>query len=225
MARIRTIKPEFWVSEQVMECSPVARLTFIGLWNFCDDGGNHSARAKTLKAEVFPGDDVSQDDVQGWVDELIRNGLVMEYEVDGRQFWHVTGWHHQKVEKPTYKHPPPPTPRPVDDQSTTIPRPVDDQSTTEGKGKERSLRECNGVETERLREAESVDNSKRACQPVDNFQNQKPTADGQQVWWKSDRGIDAMAKQLGVEARTGESYRDLKSRCFNEINRRRRMQA
>ena len=31
MARIRSIKPEFWVSEQVAECSTSARLTFVGL--------------------------------------------------------------------------------------------------------------------------------------------------------------------------------------------------
>lgn len=31
MARIRSIKPEFWVSEQIGECSTNARLTFIGL--------------------------------------------------------------------------------------------------------------------------------------------------------------------------------------------------
>jgi len=44
MARIRTIKPEFWVSEQVGECSPNARLLFIGMWNFCDDRGVHPAK-------------------------------------------------------------------------------------------------------------------------------------------------------------------------------------
>ena len=30
-----------WTSEQIVECSPIARLLFIGMWNFCDDGGNH----------------------------------------------------------------------------------------------------------------------------------------------------------------------------------------
>jgi len=34
MARIRTIKPEFWTAEQVMELSRDARLLFIGMWNF-----------------------------------------------------------------------------------------------------------------------------------------------------------------------------------------------
>ena len=52
MARIRTVKPEFWASEQVMECSPIARLLFIGLWNFCDDAGNHPLSEKTLRDYV-----------------------------------------------------------------------------------------------------------------------------------------------------------------------------
>lgn len=106
MARIRTIKPEFWTSEQVMNCSRDARLLFIGLWNFCDDGGNHPASAKTLKAEVFPGDDkLETADVMTWVDELIEQDLVSEYEVEGREFWHVTGWHHQRIDQPTLRHP------------------------------------------------------------------------------------------------------------------------
>ena len=29
MARIRSVKPEYWTSEQVMECSPTARLLLL----------------------------------------------------------------------------------------------------------------------------------------------------------------------------------------------------
>lgn len=107
MARIRTIKPEFWTAEQVMECSPNARLAFIGLWNFCDDAGIHPASAKTLKAEVFPSDDITSLDVERMVDELVTQGLLEVYEVEGRKYWAVTGWHHQKIDQPTYKHPRP----------------------------------------------------------------------------------------------------------------------
>ena len=32
MARIRTVKPEFWTDEKVVECSIPARLLFIGLF-------------------------------------------------------------------------------------------------------------------------------------------------------------------------------------------------
>jgi hypothetical protein len=107
MARIRTVKPEFWTSEQVMDVSPLARLAFIGMWNFCDDAGIHSANTKRLKAELFPSDDISQSDLRALVDELIEAGLLIEYEVDGESYWQVTGWHHQKIDQPTYKHPRP----------------------------------------------------------------------------------------------------------------------
>lgn len=88
-----------------MECSANARLAFIGMWNFCDDGGNHPASAKRLKAEVFPTDALTIEFIYGCIDELIDQGLVRLYEADGKAYWHVTGWHHQRIDQPTYKFP------------------------------------------------------------------------------------------------------------------------
>ena len=105
MARIRTIKPEFWTSEQVMECSAMARLLFIGLWNFCDDAGNHPMSPKTIKALVFPGDDITAFAVEGLIGELVANRLISLYEASSKQYLHVNGWHHQKIDRPTFKHP------------------------------------------------------------------------------------------------------------------------
>lgn len=143
MARIRSIKPEFCTSEQVVDCSPIARLLFVCMWCFCDDAGNHVASAKTLKMEVFPGDDITAAEVQSLVDELIRAGLIVEYLAEGRLYWHVTGWHHQKIDKPNYKHPPynPEIRLPVDEHSTTTQLPVDEHSTPEWSGEEGKGRE------------------------------------------------------------------------------------
>ena len=107
MARIRSIKPELWTSEQITDVSPLARLLFIGMFNFCDDAGIHPASAKRLKLEVFPADDILQAQILRMIDELVTVGLLMEYEVDGEQYWQVTGWHHQKIDQPTYKYPRP----------------------------------------------------------------------------------------------------------------------
>lgn len=131
MARIRTIKPEFWTSEQVVECSPIARLLFVGMWNFCDDGGNHPASAKTLKMQIFPGDDIAIHQVEVMVGELIEAGLLQQYTADGRNYWHVTGWKHQKIDRPSYKHP-----RPFDERSSNDGRGLDDGHPPEGKGRE-----------------------------------------------------------------------------------------
>lgn len=105
MARIRSIKPEFWTSEQIADCSPIARLLFIGIWSFSDDAGVHPANIKRLKMEIFPGDDITTDHVGELIDELLSAGLLAVYESAGIQYWRVTGWHHQKIDQPTYKHP------------------------------------------------------------------------------------------------------------------------
>lgn len=109
MARIRTIKPELWSSGQIGDCCLSARLTFIGLLNFCDDNGIHSDSSRRIKAEVFPQDvDVSADHVATWVEELCRAGLVARYSAHGEPYLIVTGWdRHQKIERPTYRHPAP----------------------------------------------------------------------------------------------------------------------
>ncbi|THF55936.1 DnaT-like ssDNA-binding domain-containing protein [Pseudothauera rhizosphaerae] len=114
MARIRTIKPEFWTAEQVMELSPMARLLFIGMWNFCDDRGVHPVAYKTLKAEVFPADDLLSSDVEKLVGELITQGLLIEFEAESRRWWFVTGWHHQVINRPSKsRYPEPPRGAPL----------------------------------------------------------------------------------------------------------------
>jgi hypothetical protein len=137
MARIRTIKPEFWVSEQVVECSTSARLLFIGMWNFCDDYGVHPASLKQAKMEVFPGDDLTTKDISKLVDELLGSGLIGKFRVPddstgelqvlaGKEFWFVTGWHHQRIDRPTFKYP---DPRQFDEYSTSARRPLALEST------------------------------------------------------------------------------------------------
>lgn len=99
------MKPEFWSDEQVMECSPLARLMFIGIWNFCDDGGNHPLSEKTIKALVFPGDDIDSTTIRRCLAELSSNALIRFYESSGKTYLNVKGWRHQKIDKPTIKHP------------------------------------------------------------------------------------------------------------------------
>lgn len=59
MARIRSIKPEFWDSPSTAKAELAARLTYIALWNWADDSGHGTANLKELEAFCFPHDDVS----------------------------------------------------------------------------------------------------------------------------------------------------------------------
>ena len=127
VARIRTIKPEFWCSRQVAECSTNARLLFVGLWNFCDDHGIHPADAKQLKMEVYPADNFTDCDIVNMVTELRNVGLVAQYQCSqSRYWWHVTGWSHQKIDRPRYIYPA----AKIDDGSPTVRRPFVESSTT-----------------------------------------------------------------------------------------------
>lgn len=98
MARLRTVKPEFWTDERVGEVSVTARLLFIATWNFADDHGGLDRSSKQLKAQAFPYDNI---DCEPLVQELLNARLLIEYEVGGKKYLHIKGFRtHQKVEKP-----------------------------------------------------------------------------------------------------------------------------
>lgn len=99
MARIRTIKPEFWTDDTITECSLSARLLFIGLWNFADDAGNLDRSPKQIKARVFPVDNI---DCEPLISELLAHGLLIEYSVSEQKYLHIPGFTtHQLINRPS----------------------------------------------------------------------------------------------------------------------------
>lgn len=135
MPRIRSIKPEFWTSEQVMECSMNARLMFIGMWNFADDLGRLPYSPKSIKAQIFPSDDISLDTIRGMIKELSSNGLILIYYVEDKEYLQITGWQHQRIDKPQ----PAKYPAPFFEHSKNDPVPLPPDTIGEDrKGKEES---------------------------------------------------------------------------------------
>lgn len=110
MARIRTIKPDFFTSLTVTQLPVAARLTFIGLWTHVDDEGRCVAEARLIAAAVWPLDDnIAAATVAGHLDDLERLGLIARYTVNGRPYLQVCGWHeHQRINRPTESKIPPP---------------------------------------------------------------------------------------------------------------------
>lgn len=99
MARIRTIKPDFWTDEKLTDCSLSARLLFIGTWNFADDSGNLDRSHKQIKARVFPLDNV---ECETLLLELIAQGLLIEYAVEDKLYLHIKGFEkHQLINRPS----------------------------------------------------------------------------------------------------------------------------
>lgn len=109
MPRIRTIKPEFFTSETVADLPMRARLTWIGLWTYCDDFGRCRDNVKLIKAAVWALDDVSLSHIEKDLTDLQACGLVYRYEVAGKVYLQITNWsEHQRVSHPTVSKIPPP---------------------------------------------------------------------------------------------------------------------
>ncbi len=113
MARIRTIKPEFWDSPGTASASLRIRLLYIAMWNWADDHGRGTANAAQLLSFAFPNDA----ELPSLVAEFPRVCTevsdafgVVWYEAAGRPFYAIPSWNeHQKNErKATSKYPPPP---------------------------------------------------------------------------------------------------------------------
>jgi len=86
MSRIRTIKPEFFNSEDTTALSPLARLFYVSLWCESDREGRFVYKAVTLKNRYFPADKV---DIDILMDELTERGMVKLYSFVENQ---VLGW-------------------------------------------------------------------------------------------------------------------------------------
>ncbi len=89
MARARNIKPGFFTNPELAECSPHARLLFIGLWLLADREGRLEDRPKHIKVHIFPCDDVDVDSLLG---ELHSRNFAIRYEALGIKCIFIPGF-------------------------------------------------------------------------------------------------------------------------------------
>lgn len=137
MARIRTIKPDFWKHEQLGKASAMARLTFAGLISLADDEGRGRANPESLWGELhaFQGSGPKAQwkriltELEALKDD--DGPLVVFYQVAGASFYWLPGFCRQQyIERPSQsKLPAPPI-------SGNDPLQVGEASALEGKGRE-----------------------------------------------------------------------------------------
>lgn len=94
MARIRTIKPEFFTSEDIVSLTPLARLFYVSLWCESDREGRLEWKPRTFKLRYLPGDDCNIEDLG---QELIDAGLVVLYEADGKLYAEIPSFKKHQV--------------------------------------------------------------------------------------------------------------------------------
>jgi len=93
--RIRTVKPDFFKSEDVAALEPLARLAFIGLWLLADCAGRLLDRPNRIRAELFPYDNV---DMGSILEALKKQGVIHRYTAEGQAVIQVVNFRkHQRI--------------------------------------------------------------------------------------------------------------------------------
>lgn len=115
MARIRSLKPEFFTDEDMAALHPLHRLAFEGLWCHADKAGRLEDRPARLKVQILPYDDVEFREV---LDALVAARFVQRYVgPDGKPLLQIRTFEkHQRPrpDEPDSQLPEPPRLPPTD---------------------------------------------------------------------------------------------------------------
>lgn len=96
MARIRSIKQDFFLNEDLATVTSEARLLAIGLSTIADRAGRLEDRPLKIKAQLFPYHNV---DITKLLDELDQQGIgfIQRYAIDDKHYIQITNFDkHQK---------------------------------------------------------------------------------------------------------------------------------
>ena len=96
MARIRTIKPQFYGSASMARVSIEARYLATGLISMADDDGRFLAAPAAIGGYVFPNDELPPARIRKWLNECTASGLVHEYG-DAIRYGCFPSWHEHQV--------------------------------------------------------------------------------------------------------------------------------
>ena len=98
MARIRTIKPEFFRHESLYEAERETelplRIAFAGIWSAADREGRFRWSPRQLKLDCLPYDEL---DFSRVLDALATRGFIVKYAVDGKEYGHVPSWSKHQI--------------------------------------------------------------------------------------------------------------------------------
>jgi len=153
MARIRSIKPDFFTDEDLAELPFYVRLFYAGLWTEADRSGRLEDRPKQLKVKIMPYDKVDVEDIlKTLATTKTTSGkpFIVRYESDGVKYIQILSWERHQKPHPTEKASiiPPPN---LNNIQEHVNEPLDTRSITqgkEGKGREGKGREVLYVDWE-----------------------------------------------------------------------------
>ncbi|MFC5803293.1 hypothetical protein [Streptomyces formicae] len=104
MARIRTIKPEAFVSESLAAVTLTAERSFFGLLTQADDQGRHRDHAAIIAGQLWVlRPEHTPAAVEQDLAQLADAGLICRYKgPDDKRYLHIVTWRqHQKINRPS----------------------------------------------------------------------------------------------------------------------------
>lgn len=131
VARIRTIKPDFFKDEKLADLSFGHRLLFEGLWCLSDREGRLEDRPRYIKVEIFPYDDI---DVDAHLKDLDAHGLICRYEINDKEYIQIPNF--LKHQRPNSREPLSEIPAPEKHVIARARACMHAQDREEGKGRE-----------------------------------------------------------------------------------------
>lgn len=102
MARIRTVKPEFWKHERLSELPEATHMLAAALLNYSDDEGYFNANPKLIQGECFPLRELSVSIPESLRLLSAEGYLRLGRGSDGKRYGHIVHFSaHQKISHPS----------------------------------------------------------------------------------------------------------------------------
>ena len=214
MARIRTIKPEFWLDEDLSELSCETHMFAADLLNHCDDEGYFKANPKLLHAQIF-----ALRELDGSVTELVQNLENIGYltcfiGTDGKKYGQVTNFNkHQTINKATTSKIKGLMPLPSECSSSTEQLPSGKEQGT-GKGKEQGKESKASIPSKSPRNKKvDFDYSSWGEEPDPVILKDWHAMRSKLKAVPSQTAINQLAKQIHLAKQNGYSVNEVLSEC------------
>lgn len=173
MAKARMLHKTISVSEQVSNLSIQAQLLFTWLIPHADDEGRLKGNPKHIKVMVVPCHQWTPEQVQDFLEEIDKQGLINFWEKDGQRYIEFPNWktfqyiakdRFHKSELPSYKEG-------VDNPSTvriqSVARLTTQSNGIESNKEEIKKSEANGVAGKSLKSIRAILNEKSFSNPIE----------------------------------------------------------
>lgn len=97
------VAPDFFSDEELVGGMDIpGRLFYLGTWSVAEDSGVLTMSPLSLKMKIFPGDDISPEQLETYINRLVQMRKIVPFEYGGKQYGWIKNFNrHQKLDNPS----------------------------------------------------------------------------------------------------------------------------